>query len=107
MLTSLAKSSSLLESPHSLSYEATRFTKVGSSSMPALALVEQDHGHALARDVAKRMVLFLRRSGNQAQFSAALRHDTCDRATIWESVIGTHLKDCVDETQFRRVHAGE
>jgi transcriptional regulator GlxA family with amidase domain len=39
----------------------------------ALALVEKDHGHAVAMAVAKRMVLFLRRSGNQAQFSAALR----------------------------------
>lgn len=39
----------------------------------SLALVEEDHGHALAMRVAKRMVLFLRRSGNQAQFSSALR----------------------------------
>jgi transcriptional regulator GlxA family with amidase domain len=37
-----------------------------------LALVEADHGHAAAMAVAKRMVLFLRRSGNQAQFSSAL-----------------------------------
>lgn len=39
----------------------------------ALALVEEDFGHALAMRVAKRMVLFLRRTGNQAQFSVALR----------------------------------
>ncbi len=37
-----------------------------------LALVEEHHGHAVAMAVAKRMVLFLRRSGNQAQFSSAL-----------------------------------
>jgi transcriptional regulator GlxA family with amidase domain len=37
-----------------------------------LALVEQHHGHALAMRVAKRMVLFLRRSGHQAQFSSTL-----------------------------------
>jgi transcriptional regulator GlxA family with amidase domain len=37
-----------------------------------LALVEQDHGHGVAMAVAKRMVLFLRRSGNQSQFSSAL-----------------------------------
>lgn len=36
----------------------------------ALALVEEDHGHALAMRVAQRMVLFLRRSGHQAQFSS-------------------------------------
>jgi transcriptional regulator GlxA family with amidase domain len=39
----------------------------------ALALVEEDHGHDVAMKVAKRLVLFLRRSGNQAQFSSALR----------------------------------
>jgi len=39
----------------------------------ALALVERDHGHGVAMQVAKRMVLFLRRSGHQAQFSQALR----------------------------------
>jgi transcriptional regulator GlxA family with amidase domain len=38
-----------------------------------LALVEEDHGHGVAMAVAKRMVLFLRRSGNQAQFSSALK----------------------------------
>jgi transcriptional regulator GlxA family with amidase domain len=38
-----------------------------------LALVEEDHGHAVAMAVAKRLVLFLRRSGNQAQFSSALQ----------------------------------
>ena len=39
----------------------------------ALALVEADHGHQLAMAVARRLVLFLRRSGNQAQFSEAPR----------------------------------
>ena len=36
----------------------------------ALALVEDDLGAAVARDVARWLVLFLRRPGNQAQFSA-------------------------------------
>lgn len=38
-----------------------------------LALVEQDHGHAVAMAVAKSLVLFLRRSGGQAQFSQMLK----------------------------------
>lgn len=42
----------------------------------ALALVEADHGHEAAMAVAKRMVLFLRRSGNQSQFSGALNRQT-------------------------------
>ncbi|HVV49575.1 MAG TPA: helix-turn-helix domain-containing protein [Polyangia bacterium] len=37
-----------------------------------LALVEADHGPRVAMAVARRLVLFLRRSGHQAQFSAAL-----------------------------------
>lgn len=38
----------------------------------ALGLVEEDHGHELAMRVAKRMVLFLRRTGHQAQFSSEI-----------------------------------
>ena len=38
-----------------------------------LALVEEDHGHQVAMAVAKRMVLFLRRSGQQAQFGSAAK----------------------------------
>lgn len=38
----------------------------------ALALVEADHGRETALAVARRLVLFRRRSGNQAQFSAAV-----------------------------------
>jgi transcriptional regulator GlxA family with amidase domain len=38
----------------------------------ALALIEEDHGNALALAVARRMVIFLRRPGSQAQFSVAL-----------------------------------
>lgn len=37
-----------------------------------LALVEDDHGRPLAMAVAKQLLLFLRRSGHQAQFSRAL-----------------------------------
>ncbi|WP_446333433.1 GlxA family transcriptional regulator [Burkholderia pseudomallei] len=38
----------------------------------ALALVEDDLGRALALDVARYLVVFLKRPGGQAQFSAAL-----------------------------------
>ncbi len=37
-----------------------------------LALVEEDHGHALALAVARELVLFLRRPGDQKQFSNVL-----------------------------------
>jgi transcriptional regulator GlxA family with amidase domain len=38
----------------------------------ALALIEADHGAALARAVAKTLVVYARRSGGQSQFSAML-----------------------------------
>jgi transcriptional regulator GlxA family with amidase domain len=38
----------------------------------ALALIEADHGRALALDVARQLVVFLKRPGGQSQFSAAL-----------------------------------
>src|SRR6185369_4675492 len=36
-------------------------------------LVEEHHGHRVAMAVARWLVLYLRRSGNQAQFSSALQ----------------------------------
>jgi transcriptional regulator GlxA family with amidase domain len=39
----------------------------------ALAVVEHDHGAELAHGVAGRLVVFVRRPGGQAQFSASLR----------------------------------
>lgn len=41
----------------------------------ALAIVEADHGRALALSVARRLVMFLKRPGGQAQFSAYLTPD--------------------------------
>ena len=48
----------------------------------ALALVEEDHGHQVAMAVARRLVLFLRRSGNQAQFSSALQRQESEPPTL-------------------------
>lgn len=39
----------------------------------ALALVEEDHGADLTRDVARTLVVYLQRSGGQSQFSAPLQ----------------------------------
>ncbi|MGM7671341.1 GlxA family transcriptional regulator [Microbacterium sp. A93] len=38
----------------------------------ALALVEDDHGPRAARDIARELVMFLRRPGGQSQYSTAL-----------------------------------
>ena len=47
-----------------------------------LALVEHHHGHAVAMAVAKNLVLFLRRSGNQAQFSEALKTQMLEQTSV-------------------------
>ncbi|CAG9168404.1 GlxA family transcriptional regulator [Cupriavidus respiraculi] len=53
----------------------------------ALALIENDHGAVLARNVARRLVVYYRRPGGQSQFSALLelepRSDRVKRALIY------------------------
>jgi transcriptional regulator GlxA family with amidase domain len=50
----------------------------------ALALVEEDHGSRLALQVARNLVLYLRRPGGQSQFSAALSLQLSDRKPLGE-----------------------
>lgn len=60
--------------PHDLQGNAHIFTSAGVTAGIdlALALVEADLGRAMALAVARRLVMFLRRPGGQAQFSALL-----------------------------------
>jgi transcriptional regulator GlxA family with amidase domain len=60
-----------------------------------LALVEQDHGHAVAMAVAKALVLFLRRSGRQAQFSQMLKRQEGEPARLRDlsAFIFEHLNE--------------
>ena len=59
----------------------------------ALAMVEEDYGHAVALDVARHMVLFLRRTGGQSQFSTQLAGQAADLQPIRELIawISDHL----------------
>lgn len=50
----------------------------------ALALVEEDLGRDTALTVARHLVVFLRRPGNQAQFSAQLAAQTAQREPLRE-----------------------
>ena len=61
----------------------------------ALALVEEDHGHAVAVNVARDLVLFLRRPGGQSQFSTQLAVQAADREPVREvqAWIADHLGD--------------
>jgi transcriptional regulator GlxA family with amidase domain len=49
-----------------------------------LSFVEEDLGADVARDVARVLVVFLRRTGNQAQYSAQLRTQLADRQPVRE-----------------------
>ena len=72
----------------------------------ALALVEQDHGPQLARQVARELVLFLKRPGGQSQFSANLSVQMADRAPLAElqAWMADHVgTDLSVETLARRV----
>jgi transcriptional regulator GlxA family with amidase domain len=50
----------------------------------ALALVEDDHGREVALSVARQLVVFLRRPGNQTQFSAHLQAQVAQREPLRE-----------------------
>lgn len=52
----------------------------------ALAMVEEDHGHALALQIARQMVMFLRRPGGQSQFSSQLAAQAADLQPIRELI---------------------
>lgn len=60
----------------------------------ALALVEEDLGRTMALAVARYLVVFLKRPGGQAQFSAALSLQTAeDRFGTLHDWINAHLAD--------------
>ena len=70
-----------------------------------LALVEEDHGRRVAMAVARRLVLFLRRSGNQAQFSAALRRQEKEPPRLRD--ISAFVVEHIDEAlPVERIAAG-
>jgi transcriptional regulator GlxA family with amidase domain len=61
----------------------------------ALALVEEDAGSKLALEVARELVLYLRRPGGQSQFSAALSLQASDRQPFrdLEAWVLEHLRN--------------
>jgi transcriptional regulator GlxA family with amidase domain len=72
-----------------------------------LALVEEDHGRRVAMAVARRLVLFLRRSGNQAQFSAALARQEKEPPKPRQRDLSTFILEHLDEPlPVERIAAG-
>ncbi|GII76978.1 putative transcriptional regulator, AraC family protein [Sphaerisporangium rufum] len=86
----------------------------------ALALVARDHGHALARDVARGLVVYLHRAGGQSQFSTPMRARPPRREPLRElqafidanpaadlSVPGLARRAGMSERHFSRVFTAE
>ena len=86
----------------------------------ALALIADDHGRQAAATVARQLVVYLRRTGGQAQFSALLAAQTADTEPMRDllSWLPDHLTDDLSipalashvnlsERQFSRVFKAE
>ena len=86
----------------------------------ALALVADDHGQQAAATVARQLVVYLRRSGGQAQYSALLAGQTADTEPVRDLLawLRDHLTDDLSvaalarrinlsERQFTRVFKAE
>ncbi|ASV98512.1 GlxA family transcriptional regulator [Paraburkholderia aromaticivorans] len=61
----------------------------------ALALIEEDVGHAVAMQAARRLVVFMKRPGGQSQFSAALAAQASANGPFeaLHSWMAAHLRD--------------
>jgi transcriptional regulator GlxA family with amidase domain len=70
----------------------------------ALALVEADLGRAAALALARRLVMFVRRSGGQSQFSALLESQAAEREPIREVAgwIAEHLGEASSVPELAR-----
>lgn len=68
----------------------------------ALALIEEDFGRALALEVARELVVYLKRPGNQAQFSVTLKHQDSDYQPIQcvKDWLLEHLRDRITVEQL-------
>jgi transcriptional regulator GlxA family with amidase domain len=72
----------------------------------ALALVEDDHGRAIADDVAARLVLYLRRPGFQSQWSQALVAQTTDSESLAPAIAWARANLAALDVDALAHHAG-
>jgi transcriptional regulator GlxA family with amidase domain len=76
----------------------------------ALALVADDHGRLAAAKVARQLVVYLRRSGGQAQFSALLAAQSADTEPMRDLLawLLDHLTDDLSVAALaRQIHLSE
>jgi transcriptional regulator GlxA family with amidase domain len=72
----------------------------------SLAMIEEDHGHALALLVARNLVVFLKRPGGQSQFSAPLQSQTAEGplASLLGWIVENPCEDLRTETLADRAN---
>jgi len=72
----------------------------------ALAMIEEDYGHALALLVARELVVFLKRPGGQSQFSAPLQSQTAEGplASLLNWIVENPCEDLRTETLAERAN---
>lgn len=76
----------------------------------ALALVEEDHGQALALEVARALVFYLKRPGGQSQFSVPLQAQSAEHATLERArraILGRPGRRWTVQQLAERVHVSE
>lgn len=64
----------------------------------ALALVERDHGSPLVRDVARSLVVYLKRSGGQSQFSVLVDADAAPDSVLRPVIDGIRADPAADHS---------
>ncbi|MET0898428.1 MAG: GlxA family transcriptional regulator [Mycobacterium sp.] len=70
----------------------------------ALALVETDHGSALVRDVARSLVVYLKRAGGQSQFSVLVDADPPQTSAL-RRVVDAVMADPAGEHSVKKLAA--
>ncbi len=71
----------------------------------ALAMVEQDLGRAEALRLAQSLVLYVRRTGGQRQFSAALKQQALSKGGEFDALIAEILADLAADLSVPRLAA--
>lgn len=71
----------------------------------ALAMVEEDFGHAVALDVAQRLVVFLKRPGGQSQFSAVLAAQASDAEGRFSALHAWIIENIADDLRVETLAA--
>jgi transcriptional regulator GlxA family with amidase domain len=69
----------------------------------ALAMIEEDFGHTVALDIARRLVVFLKRPGGQSQFSTVLAAQASDVEGRFSALHAWILENIASDLKVERL----